>query len=199
MTRARSGLAGFTVFADADHDGLLDPSETFDVTDSNGRFCCRTDTGELERPRGGQVGLSCHDVQRRVPSDVTAGGIDNSSTFGQFRFLTTSGNTVTIEGTPNADQFHWQAGTTQHAVTLNGTTYQYAAATYRNFVFNGLVGNDSVSLYGGVNSDTVNFDRYQVTLTDGVYTVSSQSGGECDGRCGPGSVAKSLLPRFHGK
>ena len=93
--------------------------------------------------------------------------------------VTTTGtvNPNSFIGTTGDDTFTFTAGGTWHevVVTLSGgapATYRYPASENPNITFNGLGGNDSVTIIGGSGDDTAELYPDHGTLTGSNYSIS---------------------------
>ena len=124
LQQGEPGLEGFTIFEDANGDGILDPAtERFTVSDFNGSWTLAGlapggDGALVEVPEGGWVATGAPD--RTTVSTPVAGGLD----FGNRRVLdagrditATEGDTVTLGGGVFVDPdpgaggtflYHWE-------------------------------------------------------------------------------------------
>jgi hypothetical protein len=86
------GLAGFTIFLDANNNGVLDPGETFTTTDVNGNYSFANLASGTYRVREvQQIGFT-QTTPNPTPIALATGQIVTGVNFGNFRLISISGN-----------------------------------------------------------------------------------------------------------
>ena len=82
------------------------------------------------------------------------------------------GDRVTIQGTAEADQFHFEAAA-GYRVTINGVAYQFAEAEAGSYFFDGLGGGDDVQVVGGAGADTATLRPSTAFFRGNGYTLAA--------------------------
>ena len=68
--------------------------------------------------------------------------------------LFTPGTTLTVDGTPQSDQFTFDASSPTVVVSLNGESHSFAAGEFTNYVFHGDGGSDTATLTGSASGNS---------------------------------------------
>jgi uncharacterized protein YkwD len=185
---SEGGFGGFTVFVDADSDGLLDAGENSTVTNASGSYTLTGlsggtyDIGVLAR--GGYLATTSESLSVSVGPGQASAGND----FGQFQWLTKSGNVATINGTGGNDSITFTVRADGTSVVGFNGKGQTLDATYTDVVVDGAAGTDWIVIYGDGGDDTVTIRPGTVYLTSsshvlsgtGIESIRMHSGGGAD-------------------
>ncbi len=103
------------------------------------------------------------------------------------------GAQVVVQGGNGDDVFRFQAGTTNHTVTLNDQTRQFPAAEVTSVRFDGGLGRDTVELIGNSAQDQLDLSPKTATLRGPGYTVQVMASENISVRStGPGAEVRWL-------
>ncbi len=171
-----NGLAGWTVFLDADNDGQLDAGERSALTNATGTYSFTDLTpGSWTVRVTGQAtyrGTSPASLAQTVT--VSAGALTSGTNFGQFQWIVQSGSDLTIHGTSQNDTLIWNA-TTANSFTLNGTNYS-VQGTVSQVTFWAASGSDTIHLAGNAGDDTLTANYGNVQLSGTGYLFVARDG-----------------------
>jgi hypothetical protein len=115
----------------------------------------------------------------RVDANVTAGstyrlrvrGTNSDVDLRLTNQVAVNGTTVTVIGTANRDLFTFKAGAT-HQITINGTSYQFAANQVRSVQFNARGGNDRADAFGTAANETLTMCEGSSTFVGSGWTLT---------------------------
>ena len=103
------------------------------------------------------------------------------------------GAQVIVQGGNGDDVFRFQAGTTNHTVTLNDQTQQFPANEVTSIRFDGGLGRDTVELIGNSAQDQVDLSPKAARLQGAGYTVQVTASEDISVRStGPGAEVRWL-------
>ncbi len=121
-------------------------------------------------------------AQERVDAATTAGemfylhvtGANANINFRITNLVEVSNSTATIHGTEGNDNFVVTAGDTTHAVSVNGVTYAFDAASLTNIqIEDGGGGHDVLTAYGTSGNEIATLAVGSLTVTGGEYTIAA--------------------------
>ncbi|NUQ65836.1 MAG: hypothetical protein HUU20_25520, partial [Pirellulales bacterium] len=98
-------------------------------------------------------------------------GNDPSADLQIANLVQQTGSSVTVYGTPGADQFTFDA-TAGSRITINGVDYAFTAAEASRFSFDGLDGNDDVRVVGSSGADDATIDPTEGAFSGTGYALS---------------------------
>jgi hypothetical protein len=166
------GLAGWTVFVDADADGALDAGEISAVSNASGQYALfDLAPGDWTVRIIGQPGFrSTQPSSGSYTVSLSAGSVISNVNFGQFQWIVVNGSAATVYGTPADDLISWTASNPA-VVVVNGQNGDLGAGM-TSVALDAAAGWDRVTLTGSPGDDLVNFQAGSVRLTAAGYTVT---------------------------
>jgi subtilisin family serine protease len=143
---------------------------------------------------GGNIDISLHNASRQLLASgtasstgeraevlVTAGteyffrvvGTNADVDFRVTNLVSKVGMTVSVSGTSAADVFAFAVGTTHNAISINGTTYQFAKTAATSFSFNGGAGADAITLTGTTRAESAELRVGNASFTGAGFAVAA--------------------------
>ncbi len=166
-----TGAGGFSVFADVDADGQLDPGEISTMTNASGSFTLTGLSGGTYQiavaTRGGYVATTA------TSQSVVAitGSVVSGTDFGQFQWLDRGSSSATVHGTPQDDSITVRLeadGTT--TVGFNGKG-QVLSSAVTNLTVESGAGADLLNVTGSAADETAILRPGSVYMTGGNITL----------------------------